>query len=96
MIVNASNLYTDAIYVLGKSAGAANYTLCEMRSWLSITCSTQFNISGTGGSNMQSHCEDPNDANSYTRSFDPPPPQPAASKEWQVRTNYAPGPIRDS
>ncbi|KAK1981166.1 hypothetical protein LZ30DRAFT_750235 [Colletotrichum cereale] len=55
----------DAIYVLTKSASITNYTLCEMRSWVSPLCSTHFNISGTAGAHMQAHCEDPEDKDSY-------------------------------
>ncbi|KAM3473483.1 hypothetical protein MY5147_004756 [Beauveria neobassiana] len=60
---------TDAIYILGKRPKFQNYTLCELRSWLSPNCSTHFNISGISGSKMVAHCEDPNDIDSYRRSF---------------------------
>lgn len=65
MITNTS-VESDAIYILTKSASIADYTLCEMRSWVSPNCSTHFNISGTAGAHMQVHCDDPDDTDSYT------------------------------
>ncbi|KAM3435440.1 hypothetical protein NHJ13734_005563 [Beauveria thailandica] len=59
----------DAIYILGKRPNFHNYTLCELRSWLSPNCSTHFTISGISGSKMVAHCEDSNDVDSYRRSF---------------------------
>ncbi|KAM3452057.1 hypothetical protein MY3296_004794 [Beauveria thailandica] len=59
----------DAIYILGKRPNFQNYTLCELRSWLSPNCSTHFTISGISGSKMVAHCEDSNDVDSYRRSF---------------------------
>ncbi|TQN67086.1 hypothetical protein CSHISOI_08344, partial [Colletotrichum shisoi] len=64
MVTNTTAL-NDAIYILTKSASVADYTLCEMRSWVSPLCSTHFNISGTTGAHMQAHCEDPEDEDSY-------------------------------
>jgi len=39
-----------------------------MRSWLSSDCSTQFNVSGTAGGHLRSHCELPQDGLSYKHS----------------------------
>ncbi|KAJ3492784.1 hypothetical protein NLG97_g5152 [Lecanicillium saksenae] len=72
---DATHLVADAIYIMGKNHLIADYTLCELRSWVSPKCSTQFNISGIAGSKMAAHCEDPNDANNYRRSFD-------AEQDW--------------
>ncbi|KAF4928960.1 hypothetical protein CGCVW01_v001698 [Colletotrichum viniferum] len=68
MITNTTVNQGDAIYLLAKSASITNYTLCEMRSWVTPNCSTHFNISGTAGSHMQAHCEDPDDPDRYDRS----------------------------
>ncbi|KAJ0321550.1 hypothetical protein Brms1b_002574 [Colletotrichum noveboracense] len=68
MITNTTVYQGDAIYLLAKSASITNYTLCEMRSWVTPNCSTHFNISGTAGSHMQAHCEDPDDPDRYDRS----------------------------
>ncbi|KAK1971455.1 hypothetical protein LY78DRAFT_625964 [Colletotrichum sublineola] len=64
-MVTNTTAANDAIYVLTKSASITNYTLCEMRSWVSPLCSTHFNISGTAGAHMQAHCDDPEDKDSY-------------------------------
>lgn len=37
----------DAIYILGKNQRMENYTLCELRSWSAIQCSTRFNVTST-------------------------------------------------
>lgn len=76
---------SDAIYIMGKNAGFANYTLCELRSWVSPNCSTEFNISGTAGASMRARCEDPTDQNSYLRSFDGTQSWAEPSKDWRVR-----------
>jgi len=73
---------SDSVYILGKSNRTSDYTLCELRSWLSPKCSTQFNISGTTGAHMRAHCEDPLDEVSYSRSV-PDAPTNAASTDWR-------------
>ncbi|KAF6819520.1 hypothetical protein CSOJ01_01263 [Colletotrichum sojae] len=67
-ITNTSVYLGDAIYLLAKSPKVTQYTLCEMRSWVTPYCSTHFNISGTAGSHMRAHCEDADDADSYIKS----------------------------
>lgn len=57
--------------MLGKRVNMTSYTLCELRSWVSLACSTHFSISGTGGASMRAHCEDAADANAYHRSLLP-------------------------
>ncbi|POR38851.1 Uncharacterized protein TPAR_00931 [Tolypocladium paradoxum] len=69
----------DAFYILGKDAALANYTLCEMRSWVSPACSTHFKISGTAGASMQAHCEDDNDPDAYRLSAER---QPGFDNDW--------------
>lgn len=46
----------DAVYLLGKSRLMDDYTLCEMRSWPAIQCSTQFDVSGVTGMSMEAQC----------------------------------------
>ncbi|UNI15492.1 hypothetical protein JDV02_002021 [Purpureocillium takamizusanense] len=76
-----------AFYVLAKSPLMTNYTLCEMRSFVSPACSTHFNISGTAGASMQAHCEDPNDMDAYhwtpEKSPDFKGEWPTASLDWK-------------
>jgi hypothetical protein len=63
----------------------ANYTLCEMKSWVSPKCSTRFDISGISGATMRSHCEDRNDRDSYLRSHDEKTTFPGPEMNWKVR-----------
>lgn len=77
MIVNSSVYMSDSIYILGKRVNFDNYTLCELRSWLSPNCSTRFDISGTLGASMSAHCEDEDDEDNYSHSFE-------KDTEWAV------------
>ncbi|KAI1108415.1 hypothetical protein F5Y14DRAFT_445479 [Nemania sp. NC0429] len=78
--------FADAFYVLAKAPNITAYTLCELRSWLTPTCSTAFTLSGTSGGHMKAHCEDPGDDSAYGR-VDPAgataatPPTPAG--DWR-------------
>ncbi|KAH6987245.1 hypothetical protein EDB80DRAFT_589845 [Ilyonectria destructans] len=83
LLANATVTGSDAIYMLGKTADFNNYTLCQLRSWTSPNCSTQFNISGTAGASLTAHCEDPNDKDSYLRSFDADQGWSAPSLDWR-------------
>ncbi|OAA65033.1 hypothetical protein ISF_04443 [Cordyceps fumosorosea ARSEF 2679] len=80
---------SDAIYIMGKSPSPdlkEYYAMCELRSWVSPRCSTQFNISGITGSKLVAHCEDPKDLNSYRHSFDVPPKWEEPSPDWKRQT----------
>ncbi|ETS82222.1 hypothetical protein PFICI_07224 [Pestalotiopsis fici W106-1] len=68
MITNTSVISSDSIYILAKSGLVEDYTVCQLRSWLSPKCSTQFNISGIAGAQMRAHCEDTHDENAYSHS----------------------------
>ncbi|KAG6024121.1 hypothetical protein E4U19_003959 [Claviceps sp. Clav32 group G5] len=74
--------YSDAIYVLVKRPKAVNYTLCEMRSWLSPFCHTEFDSSGISGTSMRAVCEDPHDENAYYLSFPPGTEWAPPSSDW--------------
>jgi hypothetical protein len=67
-LTNITVAESDSNYVLIKSSAATNYTICQLRSWLSPNCSTQFNVSGTQGGNLESHCEKSSDKMAYNRS----------------------------
>ncbi|KPM37754.1 hypothetical protein AK830_g8830 [Neonectria ditissima] len=82
ILTNATVTGSDAIYTLGK-ATQSNFTLCQLRSWTTPNCSTQFNISGTAGASMAAHCEDPGDPDSYLRSFDGDQAWSAPSLDWR-------------
>ncbi|KAI1389665.1 uncharacterized protein F4822DRAFT_399193 [Hypoxylon trugodes] len=64
MITNTSVAGSDSIYILAKS-DIEDYALCQLRSWVSTNCSTEFDLSGISGGHMRAHCEDPDDTNSY-------------------------------
>ncbi|KAL0465503.1 hypothetical protein QR685DRAFT_131227 [Neurospora intermedia] len=69
--VTGSNDWTHksgSVYTLVNNNATDDYTLCEIRSWLSINCSTHLNISGTTGAHMSVNCEDEHDPVSYRKS----------------------------
>ncbi|KAI0134436.1 hypothetical protein BJ170DRAFT_200100 [Xylariales sp. AK1849] len=81
MITNTSVIGSESIYLLAKSGAIEDYTLCQLRSWLTSKCSTQFNISGIAGAQMRAHCEDPNDDDAYAHSIPNLPDTP--SMDWK-------------
>lgn len=75
MIINATvqgstnwTYKSGSIYTLVNNNFTDDYTLCEIRSWLSTNCSTHLNISGTTGAHMSANCEDESDPVSYRKS----------------------------
>ncbi|KAI1085091.1 hypothetical protein F5B20DRAFT_130300 [Whalleya microplaca] len=82
MITNTTVVSGDAIYLLAKSGVVSDYTLCEMRSWVTAKCSTVFDLSGLSGGRMKAHCEDSSDANAYDRAMDYDTP-PVPSVDWK-------------
>ncbi|KAH7121952.1 hypothetical protein B0J13DRAFT_648804 [Dactylonectria estremocensis] len=83
LLANGTVYGSDALYILGKSPEFSNYTLCQLRSWTSPNCSTQFNISGTAGASLTAHCEDTGDKDSYLRSFDDKQGWSVPSLDWK-------------
>lgn len=65
MITNTTVALSDSVYILAKSGFVDDYTLCELRSWVTPKCSTEFDVSGISGAYMRAHCEDASDTNSY-------------------------------
>ncbi|KAI2463794.1 hypothetical protein F4781DRAFT_104660 [Annulohypoxylon bovei var. microspora] len=65
MITNTSVALSEDIYVLAKSGAVDDFTLCQLESWVTPKCSTEFDVSGISGSHMRAHCEDPSNTNSY-------------------------------
>ncbi|RDW84840.1 hypothetical protein BP6252_02430 [Coleophoma cylindrospora] len=82
-LTNISVASSDSIYILAKAPASTttNYTLCQMRSFLSPNCSTRYNVSGTVGGNLASHCDDPTDPMAYWKSVADPPITP--STDWR-------------
>ncbi|KAH9907529.1 hypothetical protein F4778DRAFT_769018 [Xylariomycetidae sp. FL2044] len=60
---------SGSLYILGKSGLGDDYTLCQMRSWVSPVCSTRFQIIGNSGVHMDTLCDDPQgeESDSYWR-----------------------------
>lgn len=81
-ILNVSVAQSDSNYILLKSSATSDYTLCQMRSWLSSDCSTQYNVSGTSGGHLRSHCELPQDGLAYKNSV-PNSPAFATSSDYR-------------
>lgn len=77
LLINSSVYASDSIYLMGKSPTFDNYTLCELKSWLSPNCSSRFDVSGRSGASMKAHCEDPLDDDNYSNSF-------PKDTEWSV------------
>ncbi|KAI1325124.1 hypothetical protein F5Y16DRAFT_378895 [Xylariaceae sp. FL0255] len=67
MVTYSSENYTDSLYVLAKRPNITDYTLCQLRSWVTAKCSTEFDMSGTSGGYLTAHCEDSDDPNQYQR-----------------------------
>lgn len=65
MITNTTVAGSDSVYILAKLGTIDDYTLCQLKSWVTPKCSTEFDISGISGGYMRAHCEDPDDPNSY-------------------------------
>ncbi|KAI2625094.1 hypothetical protein GGR54DRAFT_629506 [Hypoxylon sp. NC1633] len=65
MITNTTVANSDSVYTLAKSGDIDDFTVCQLRSWVTPKCSTEFDVSGISGSNMRAHCEDPSDPHSY-------------------------------
>lgn len=86
-IINITVAQSDSNYLLIKSAATTDYTMCQIRSWVSPNCSTQYNVSGTTGGHLESHCEDPSDKVAYNRST-PAAPSPLSTDYRNVASQW--------
>ncbi|KAL8338210.1 hypothetical protein RB601_006522 [Gaeumannomyces tritici] len=77
-----------AMYVLGKSPKTANYTLCQLESFLTPNCSTRFDVSGIKGGRMTAHCEDPDDEDAYHRKHAMNPDPQRRKEQWGPRGDW--------
>lgn len=61
------------MYALIKApdSSTTDYTICQLRSYLSTSCSTIYNVSGLSGGQMTAHCEDPGNKLAYDKSVSP-------------------------
>lgn len=64
---------SDAVYLFGKSRMMDDYTLCELRSWPAVQCSTQFDNSGVTGMSLSARCAQSEDYYPETAGGDPDP-----------------------
>ena len=72
-ILNISVAASDSNYLLIKAHTAPDYTICQVRSWLTPFCSTHYTVSGTNGGNLSTVCEDAGDPLAYHRSVQDAP-----------------------
>lgn len=56
LYANGSMPSGSSVYMVAKSRFLGNYTVCELRSWPAIQCSTRFDASGTTGMSMRADC----------------------------------------
>lgn len=87
-LINITVAQSDSNYLLIKSADTPDYTMCQLRSWLSPNCSTHFNVSGTQGGHLESHCEQANDKMAYNRSVDNAPLSPMQADYRNVGSQW--------
>lgn len=59
---------SDSVYLLFKSASLKDYTVCQMRGFLSRECSTRQSIT-LSDSTIEAHCQDPEDKYTYERRY---------------------------
>jgi hypothetical protein len=90
LLTNSSVYESDSLYMLGKNTGTEDYSLCELRSWVTPNCMTQFNISGTTGAKMRAVCDKEWDQ----RDLQQAPPKVseqaiAPARDWKVRISEA-------
>ncbi|TVY42651.1 hypothetical protein LSUB1_G003795 [Lachnellula subtilissima] len=78
--ISAAN-YSDSIYLLAKSPNITDYTLCQLRSFVSPSCSTYYNVSGTTGGHIEARCEDEHDDMAYSKSV--PDAPTVRSSDWR-------------
>ncbi|KAI8677833.1 hypothetical protein NCS55_00501400 [Fusarium keratoplasticum] len=76
----------DAGYLLAhRGKPGAEYTLCQMRSWLSTDCSTHLEVSGVGQPIMRAHCGDDDDVYRYDPSVSKSPDRIEIPELWPAR-----------
>ncbi|CZT10179.1 uncharacterized protein RAG0_14723 [Rhynchosporium agropyri] len=84
-VTNTSVPGSDSIYMLMKGSEllTSDYTICQMRSYLSPDCSTFYNVSGISGGRLYSRCES-GSRMAYSRHVAVPPGGWSnSSKDWR-------------
>ncbi|TVY73150.1 hypothetical protein LSUE1_G006034 [Lachnellula suecica] len=80
-LTNITSPYSDSVYLLVKSPNTTDYTMCQMRSFVTPSCSTHYNVSGTAGGHLEALCEDPTDKMAYSKSTTDAPT--VKSTDWR-------------
>ncbi|KAK8089448.1 hypothetical protein PG997_004409 [Apiospora hydei] len=85
MITNTSVYMSDSIYLVAKAPGkvVGDFTICELRSWLTPQCATHFNISGVTGARMVAHCDGEQDTYKDMYGVPSGPISPNMSTDWR-------------
>ncbi|TVY32053.1 hypothetical protein LOCC1_G008657 [Lachnellula occidentalis] len=78
--ISAAN-HSDSVYLLAKSPNITDYTLCQLRSFVSPSCSTYYNVSGTTGGHIEARCEDEHDDMAYSKSV--PDAPTVRNSDWR-------------
>jgi hypothetical protein len=88
-VTNVSVANSDSIYIVFKapSPTTKDYTLCQLRAYLAVDCSTRYNVTVAGHS-MVPHCRDESDKMSYQNSM-PDPPTVRSEQFWNVAALWA-------
>lgn len=61
----------------------ADYTVCQLRSYLNPNCSTRYTVSGLSGGHLEAHCEDPSDPMAYYKSLLPDNAPVNKAPDWR-------------
>lgn len=69
-LTNISVPQSDSVYMLIKAPdhSTEDFTVCQLRSYLSPSCSTFYNVSGLNGGQLEARCDDPNNKLAYDKS----------------------------
>ncbi|CAG8959610.1 hypothetical protein HYFRA_00001512 [Hymenoscyphus fraxineus] len=86
----AEGSYGSHVYLLIKAPSSKitpDYTICQLRSFLSVDCSTHYNVTGSASGHLESHCNHPEDSMAYKSSMpnatsNPAPDWRSVGAEW--------------
>ncbi|CAG8976960.1 hypothetical protein HYALB_00010942 [Hymenoscyphus albidus] len=81
--------YGSHVYLLIKAPSkiTPDYTICQLKSFLSVECSTHYNVTGSASGHLESHCNHPEDSMAYKSSMpnatsNPAPDWRDVGAEW--------------
>lgn len=70
--------------MMGKNPTFDGYTMCELRSWMTPYCTSQFDVSGRSGASMKAKCEGSVGRVSYGNDIPPEKLSSPPSTDWRV------------